>query len=83
MGWNHRILAHETNGEVWFQMHEVYYADDVATSYTAQPSTVGSDGLPGIRWTLNKMRAAWKKPVLWAGAQFPNEYQSTKESDGI
>ena len=25
MGWNHRILAHEHNGEIYLQIHEVYF----------------------------------------------------------
>lgn len=24
MSWNYRILAHENNGEIYFQIHEVY-----------------------------------------------------------
>ena len=73
MSWNHRILAHENNGEVYFQLHEVYYKDEVPNSYTANPITVGSESLKGIKWTLNKMQDAVKKPILWAGEKFPNE----------
>ena len=50
MGWNHRILAHENNGEVYFQLHEVYYKDEVPDSYTANPITVGSESLKGIKY---------------------------------
>jgi hypothetical protein len=32
MGWNHRILAHEHNGEVYLQIHEVYYNGGCKTS---------------------------------------------------
>ena len=28
MGWNHRILAHEYKGEVYLQIHEVYYDEE-------------------------------------------------------
>ena len=29
MSWNHRILAHENNGEVYFQLHEVFYKNEL------------------------------------------------------
>ena len=73
MSWNHRILAHENNGEVYFQLHEVYYKEEIPDGYTANPITVGSETLKGIKWTLNKMQEAVKKPILWAGEKFPNE----------
>ena len=61
MIWNHRILAHENKGEVYFQLHEVYYKNEVTDSYTANPITVGSESLKGIKWTLNKMQYAIRK----------------------
>ena len=75
MSWNHRILAHENNGEVYFQMHGVYYKEEVPNGYTANPITVGSETSKGIKWTLNKMQEAVKKPILWAGEKFPNEFK--------
>lgn len=62
MSWNHRILAHKNNGEVYFQLHEVYYTNGVPNGYTADPITVGSETLEGMKWTLNKMQKAIKKP---------------------
>jgi hypothetical protein len=73
MSWNHRILAHENNGEVYFQLHEVYYKNEVPDGYTANPISVGSETLKGIKWTLNKMQEAVKKPILWACEKFPSE----------
>jgi len=73
MSWNHRILAHENNGEVYFQLHEVYYKNELPNGYTSNPITVGSETLKGIKCTLNKMQEAVKKPILWAGEKFPNE----------
>jgi len=67
MSWNYRILAHENNGEIFFQLHEVYYKEEIPNGYTANPITVGSETLKGIKWTLNKMQEAAKKPILWAG----------------
>lgn len=74
MSWNYRILAHENNGEVYLQVHEVYYTNNIPDGYTSDPITVGSETLEGIEWTLNRMQEAVKKPVLWAGERFPNEY---------
>ena len=73
MSWNHRILAHKNNGDVYFQVHLVYYMDKIPILYSPNPVTVGSDTLKGIKWTLNKMQAAVKKHVLWADEKFPNE----------
>lgn len=73
MSWNYRILAHENNGEVYFQVHEVYYNDGVPESYTLNTITVGSETIKGIKWSLNKMKEAVNKPILWAGAKFPTE----------
>lgn len=74
MSWNHRVLAHENNGEVYFQLHEVYYKNNIPDSYTVNPITIGSESIKGIKWTLNKIQNAVKKPILWAGKDFPKEY---------
>jgi hypothetical protein len=80
MGWNHRILATERNGEVYFQVHEVYYNDDgIPERYTLNPISVGCETINGIRWTINKMAESVKKPVLWAGDKFPKECAITYE----
>lgn len=78
MGWNHRILAHEHSGEITFQIHEVYYDESgIPNSYTANAVGVTSESLKGITWTLNKMKECRKKPILWAGDKFPNEYKTS------
>lgn len=73
MSWNHRILAHKHKEDVHFQVHEVYYTNGIADAYTKDPVTVNSDTIKGVYWCLNKMLEATKKPVLWAGENFPNE----------
>ncbi len=79
MSWNHRILAHETNGEIYLQIHEVYYsAKGKPNGYTQNSVSVGGDDLKSIKWTLNKMKECCKKPVLWAGKKFPSEYIQPK-----
>lgn len=74
MGWNHRILAHEHNGEVYLQIHEVYYNEEgKPNGYTENPISVGSETVKGITWTLNKMLECRTKPILLAGEKFPKE----------
>lgn len=74
MGRNHRILAHEHNGEVYLQIHEVYYDENGApNSYTEKAVFIGGEDLKSITWTLNKMLECRSKPILWAGEKFPNE----------
>ena len=74
MGWNHRILAHEHRGEIELRIHEVYYKDGKANGYTENAVSIGGEDLKAITWTLNKMKECRKKPILWAGDKFPNEY---------
>lgn len=75
MSWNHRVLAHEHKGEIYFQMHEVYYdKEGVLNSYTANPVTVGGESIESIKWTLDEMAKAREKPILLIDG-FPNEYK--------
>ncbi len=77
MGWNHRILAHEHKGEIYLQIHEVHYdADGNPKNYSINPVPVASESIKGITWTLYKMLKCRKKPILWAGDKFPNEYKN-------
>ena len=73
--WNHIILAHEFNGEIYFQIHEIYYDNDnKPIGYTVNPISVGGENLKSIKWTLNRMKECLKKPILWASDKFPSEY---------
>lgn len=74
MSWNYRVMACDYNDEVYFQIHEVYYDENGnPDSYIENPVTVGGDNLSDIHWTLNRMKEATKKPILWTGEKFPNE----------
>ena len=79
MSWNHRVLAElQPNGEVYLQIYEVYYDENnMPNSYTNTPVSIGSEDLKGLSWTLNKMKACLKKPVLWKGDKFPQECKVT------
>jgi len=75
MGWNHRVLAHKYQEKIYFEIHEVLYDENgIPNGYTAEPVTIGSEDIKGMRWTLNKMKECLKKPILWAGDDFPKEY---------
>lgn len=71
--WNHRVLAHKYNDEVVFEIHEVYYDDNgVPNGYCS--TRVSGDSIKGIKWTLNRMKDCLKRPILWGGDKFPEEY---------
>ena len=71
--WNYRILAKENDEELYFQLHEVYYENDVPYAYTSDPVAVESETLTDLKLTLKYMKHALKKPVLWYGEKFPTE----------
>lgn len=73
MGWNHRVLQHEYENEVYYKIHEVYYdKEGNPNGYTANGVGVQADSLEGIKWTLDKMQECLSKPVLSA-ENFPEE----------
>ena len=77
MSWNHRILAHDLGVDTYFQIHEVYYDENgVPYGYTQDPIHVCADTIKGIKLTLRRMLESTKKPILWAGDKFPNEYET-------
>lgn len=74
MSWNHRVLAHKHKDDVYLKIHEVYYdLNGIPNGYTANPITIESDDLKGMFWTIKQIQNSLKKPVLWAGEDFPNE----------
>jgi len=76
MGWNHRILAHKQNGEVYLSLHEVFYnKKGKPDGYTLNPITVVGESLKSIKWTLKMMKKCSNKPILWAGKKFPKEFK--------
>lgn len=83
MSWNYRILATEykhMNGksEIELAIHEVYYDDyGIPNGYTAE-KTVSGESVKSLRWSLNKMKDALKKPILWSGERFPEPYIETE-----
>ena len=78
MTWNYRVLAHEIGGELYFKLHEVYYKDNIPKSYTSDSATFSSETSDGLGLMMNKMQEALQKPILWAGAKFPNIFEEAK-----
>jgi len=66
MSWNYRIIRHETNDEVWYAVHEVYYdKDGTLNGWTEDPVRFGGndreDLLKGLAMALRDCR---ELPVL-------------------
>lgn len=75
MSWNYRVIATQHNGETCLAIHEVYYHEHKPCGLTEQPVYIGGNTIKDLRWTLNRMKEALKKPVLWGGDKFPQEYE--------
>ena len=76
MSWNYRLLAKEYKGDVYYQIHEVYYDDNgKPNGYTANPITIGSNDIEGIKWQLEEITKCLDKPTL-SVKDFPNEYKN-------
>jgi hypothetical protein len=73
--WNYRILAHEHKGEIYFLVHEVFFnKDGIPDRYSDNPSEIGGDSIDDICWTIDAIRDAALRPILWAGEKFPAPY---------
>ena len=80
MGWNHRVMAREYTYKeetyLMFGIYEVYYNEDgIPDSYTADAIDTNFEDFKGLRWSINKMKEGMKKPILWYGDKFPEEYK--------
>ena len=74
--WNHRVLATEHNGEIFFGVHEVYYDDEgKPNASTKEAVRIGSECIEGIQWQLTKIYECLQKPILWGDERFPQEFK--------
>jgi hypothetical protein len=66
MYWNYRIIKSiDKNGEPFFGIHEVYYDDNnVPKSCTAEPTSLISESVEGLKADLNLIAKVFDKPVL-------------------
>ena len=77
--WNYRLLAHQNAKGLQYRVHEVWYIDKEPCHYV---EVKGFDAwqeqeeYKAIERKMNAMKNAVLKPILWAGEQFPNEYNS-------
>ncbi len=73
--WNYRLMAKEAKGEVWFDIHEVYYNNDLPTSCSKYPACVSGNSVDDVKEVLSKMTECLEKPIIWYGDRFPKEYR--------
>jgi hypothetical protein len=67
MVWNHRVIRHEENGEVWYAIHECFYEkpdDDSNLSWTENEIAPIGETVDELRETLERMLKALDKPIL-------------------
>ena len=75
MSWSYRVLASEHEGEVFFEIHEVYYDEENnPISYTANPVAISGSVLEEVKWVLEKMKESLDRDVLLKGDKFPKKY---------
>ncbi len=75
MSWNYRVLAFVQEDETVLQICEVYYDDEnKPNGYTDKNTIISLEGKEGLKWMLSKYREALKKPILYGGDKFPQEY---------
>jgi hypothetical protein len=78
MSWNHRVLAFEHKGNVYFQIHEVYYNENgVPNSYAENAVSISVEEFDELEWTLDRMKECLKKDVLWGDERFPQKCEIT------
>ena len=76
MSWNYRVIMHDDTEpkEVWLQVVEVYYdKNNIPDGYIKEGKSASGSSIKELRWSLNKMKEALKKPIL-SVKNFPNEY---------
>ncbi len=81
--WNHRIMAHEYKGDIYFQVHEVHYKNEIPDSYTKDAIKIGGESIADLKWSIQKIYDAIlligsnqdKHKIIWAGDKFPQYYK--------
>jgi hypothetical protein len=74
--WNYRILAFESVGRIYLQVHEVYYdKNGTPNGYLQNPINIEGETLKDIKWVINRTKEATKKSIICGGDKFPQEYK--------
>jgi hypothetical protein len=73
--WNYRVMAKGYKNEVYLGIYEVYYKDDIPSSYSKDPVTIEGNNLFELDKVLSLMTECLGKSILWYGEKFPEEYR--------
>jgi hypothetical protein len=79
--WDYRLMAKEYKGEIYFDIHSVYYQNDLPIACSLHPASVGGSSVDEAMKDLTLMQECFRKPVIWYGDRFPEEYK--KYPDGV
>jgi len=63
MSWNHRVMESETDGEVLFTIHEVYYKGEKVVGWTEGGVIPSEETIEELRETLERMLLSLDEPV--------------------
>ncbi len=75
--WNYRLFIFENpDDSIWFQICECYYdADGTPNGYIENHACAGGETVEEVKNSLEMMKGALDKPVIYAGDKFPQEYK--------
>ena len=80
--WNYRVMAVPYKDDIQLEIREVYYTNGIPDGYVDAEAGVHcdeSEGLEALEATLERMKGALSKPILYAGDKFPQEYKLNNE----
>jgi hypothetical protein len=87
MSWNYRVMVKEYTPPfdkvptLIFSICRVYYDKNFKPdAYEEGPSTLTFEDVKGLKWSLDKMQEATKKPIIWQGNKWPQIYKGRKPS---
>ena len=70
--WNHRVVKHQDNHAIWYQIHEVYYTDDKPIGITQDAIAPLGETLEELKEELARMLKACDTPILDYNKDFPS-----------
>lgn len=78
MGFNFRVLAmqYPDSDLMHFAVHDVYYDErGKPNAYDDRTHSLDADTPKELVWMNRRVKEALKKPILWHGDKFPQEYK--------
>lgn len=76
ISWDYRLMAKEYKGEIFFDIHSVYYQNNLPIACSLHPAPVGGSSVDEVIEDLALMKECFKKPIIWYGNKFPKEYDN-------